>query len=250
MADAESGGAGPTVDERLALVDAIERREAGALRRAASMAWLSIALAAVLLSTLVFGAWWQLRRMQDDVASLEQQRTTLEREQTALIESTATQKAELARLDGELKQRQAALSTLIGAVRRTDDHARGGLETALIADPRSATLVPRAYIHIVDERDTQWARNLSDRLQNGGVIPLGPELVPAAARLRRFEVRYYKKAEEDGARRILRVLESAGVPAEPNYLGLENNRRVRPNHFEIWCPENARQFKLRPLTGS
>ena len=65
--------------------------------------------------------------------------------------------------------------------------------------------------------------------------------------LKRFEVRYYKKAEEAAARRIISVLENAGVPATPVYLNLENNTRVRRNHYEIWCPNNARQFKLRPM---
>jgi len=59
-------------------------------------------------------------------------------------------------------------------------------------------------------------------------------------------VRYYKKAEEAGALRIQGVLEAAGVPSTTVYLNLENNTRVRGNHFEIWCPANARQFKLRP----
>jgi hypothetical protein len=99
----------------------------------------------------------------------------------------------------------------------------------------------------VDEGDRQWARNLSDRLQQGGVIPIGIEHVPAAASLRRFEVRYYKKAEEAGALRILSVLKNVGVPATPVYLNLEKNTRVRQNHFEIWCPQNAKQFKLPPL---
>ena len=107
--------------------------------------------------------------------------------------------------------------------------------------------MPRAYIQIADAGDRQWATNLGDRFQNAGVIPVGIEVVPAAASLRRFEVRYYKKAEEEGAQRILAVMENAGVPATPVYLNLENNTRVRRNHFEIWCPANARQFKLRPV---
>jgi hypothetical protein len=231
-----------SVDERLALVQELERREAGVLRKATGAAWLSLGLVAVLLAALIFGAWWQLQRMRTEVAELD-------RAQSALLQNIDAQKAELTKVEQELRQKQAALSTLIGAVRRTDTRARGGLETALDADPRATVLVPRAYIHIVDEADRQWARNLSDRLQQGGVIPVGIELVAGAAALRRFEVRYYKTAEEAGARRILAVLENARVPAAPVYLNLENNLRVRPNHFEIWCPANARQFKLPPLAA-
>ena len=233
-------GSGLSTDERLALVQEVERREAHAVQKAAKAAWLSLGTVAILLGALVFGSWWQLRQMRTELADLEG-------DQQSLMRNIEAQKAELAKVEKDLREKQAALSTLIGAVRRTDSRARGGLETALDADPRATVLIPRVYIHIVDEADRQWARNLSDRLQQGGVIPLGIENVPAAATLRRFEVRYYKKAEEAGALRILAVLENAGVPASPVYLNLENNTRVRTNHFEIWCPENARQFKLRPL---
>jgi hypothetical protein len=158
-----------------------------------------------------------------------------------------TQKADVSRLDKEYRDKQAALATLIGAVRRTDDSARGGLVTALDADPKATTLVPRAYIQIADAADRQWAMNLSDRLQNGGVIPVGIELVPTTSAPDKFEVRYYKQAEEPGAQRILTIMENSGAPAQPVYLNLETNTRVRQNHFEIWCPVNARANKLRPI---
>jgi hypothetical protein len=108
--------------------------------------------------------------------------------------------------------------------------------------------VPRAYVQILDEDDRQWARNLSDRFQNAGVIPVGIEYVKDSARLGRFEVRYYKKAEEAGASRIVEIMRDAGVTAELKYLNLETNTRVRANHFEVWCPPNARATKLRPLS--
>jgi hypothetical protein len=231
-----------SVDERLKLVEEAERREASAVRKAATGAWLSLILAAALLGVLVMGARWQLRTVRAQIGALEQ-------EQSSLIANIEAQKAALADVEKRLQDRQAALSTLIGAVRRTDTRARGGLEVALDADPRATVLVPRAYVQIVDEGDRQWARNLGDRLQQGGVIPIGVAHVPRAASLQRFEVRYYKKEEEAGARRILTVLESAGVPAAPVYLNLESNTRVRANHFEIWCPANARAFKLRPLNS-
>lgn len=234
---------GLSVDDRIALLERAERREAGAVRKAAGVAWVSLGIAALLVGVLIFGAWSQLKQMRSEVTSLEQQQADLETR-------TEAQKAELARVEAEFKEKQAALSTLIGAVRRTDEPAREGLATALDADPRATVLVPRAYVQIVDAGDRQWARNLSDRLQQAGVIPVGIEHVPRAAALKRFEVRYYKKAEEAGAMRILAVLETAGVPATPVYLNLETNTRVRGNHFEIWCPENARQFKLRAPAAS
>lgn len=237
--NAEEPGSRLSVDDRLRLLEKIEQREAGAVRKAAGLAWASLAVASLLVAVLIFGAWSQLKRMRAEV-------TALEGTQSDLVKRTEAQKADLARLEKEFSEKQAALSTLIGAVRRTDEPARAGVATALDADPNATVLVPRAYVHIVDEGDRQWARNLSDRLQQAGVLPVGIDHVPRAAALRRFEVRYYKRAEEAGARRILAVLENAGVPATAVYLDLETSTRVRGNQFEIWCPENARQFKLRP----
>jgi hypothetical protein len=234
---------GLSVDDRLALLERIERREAGAVRKAAGFAWLSLAVASILVGALVFGAWAQLRQTRGELA-------TLERERTDLVKRTEDQKTALARVETEFREKQSALSTLIGAVRRTNEPAREGLATALDADPRATVLVPRAYIQIVDADDRQWARNLSDRLQQAGVIPVGIEHVPRAAGLRRFEVRYYKNAEEAGAQRIIAVLGAAGVPAAPVKLNLERDTRVRGNHFEIWCPANARQHKLRQPPAS
>jgi hypothetical protein len=233
---------GPSVDERLALLERIEQREAGAIRRAARIAWVSLAIAAVLVSVLIFGGWWQVQQLRAEAGTLEQQRTEL-------VTAIEGQRTELAQLEADVKEKQAALSTLISAYRRTTDQARSGFETALDADPKATVLVPRAYVQIVDEGDRQWARNLNDRLQNAGIIPVGIEHVPRAAGLKRFEVRFYKKAEEAGAQRIVNVLEEVGVPASPVYLDLEGNTRVRANHYEIWCPANARQFKLKPLAG-
>ena len=233
----------PSVEERLALLQRIEQREAGAVRRAATFAWLSVAIAALLVGTLIFGGWWQVTRLRKEAVALETR-------QADLVRSIEGQKAELGQLEAEVKQKQAALATMISAYRRTTDQARSGLATALDADPKATVLVPRAYVQIVDEGDRQWARNLTDRLQNAGIIPVGIEYVPRAAALRRFEVRYYKQAEEAGAQRIARVLADVGVPASVIYLNLEGNTRVRANHYEIWCPENARRFKLAPLAAA
>lgn len=231
---------GPSIDERLALLERIEQREAGAVRRAATTAWVSLAVATALVALLIFGGWWQVNRLRADASALEAR-------QAQLVKQIDTHEAELTQLESEIQQKQAALSTMISAYRETTPQARTAFETALDADPQSIVLVPRVYVQIVDEADRQWARNLNDRLQNAGIIPVGIEHVPRAASLRRFEVRYYKKAEEAGAQKIVDALEAVGVPASLVYLNLEANTRVRDNHYELWCPANARQFKLPPL---
>jgi uncharacterized protein YoxC len=229
-----------SVDERLALLERIEQREAGAARRAATTAWVSLAIATTLVALLIFGGWWQVNRLREDAKALEAR-------QADLVEKIDGHTAELAQLEAQIEEKQAALSTMISAYREAPPQARNAFETALDADPQAIVLVPRVYVQIVDEADRQWARNLNDRLQHAGIIPVGIELVARAASLRRFEVRYYKKAEEAGAQRIVDALEQVGVPASLVYLNLEANTRVRANHYELWCPANARQFKLPPL---
>lgn len=231
---------GPSVDERLALLERIEQHEAGAVRRAATIAWVSLAVATTLVALLIFGGWWQVNRLRTDASALEAR-------QAELVTAIDSHKAALAQLEAEIQQKQAALSTMISAYRETSPQARNAFETALDADPRSTVLVPRVYVHIVEEADRQWARNLNDRLQNAGIIPVGIEHVPRAASLRRFEVRYYKTAEQAGAQKIVSALEEVGIPASLVYLNLETNTRVRANHYELWCPPNARRFKLPPL---
>jgi hypothetical protein len=230
-----------SIDQRLALVQKLEQHEREKMRKATQSAWITLGVVASLLTLLVFGifgALQQLRVLRRDVRTLAAQKSDLD-------SATRQQRQQLDALNHEIDQKQKALATLIGAV-RTDPQTLSGVATALDKNPRSVTLLPRVYVQILDEMDRQWARNLSDRFQNGGVIPVGIEYVQTAGLLRRFEVRYYKKAEEEGANRIVAITKENGVSAEAVYLNLENNTRVRPNHFELWCPPNARASKLKP----
>ena len=229
-----------SVDARLALLEELERREAGTVRKAAATAWLSLGAAALLLGLVIFGAWAELRDLRGETEELRAERARL-------ADATKKQHAELAQVESQLREKRSALSTLIGAVRRTDERSRSELGTALDADPTTQQLVPRVYVHIAEQGDLRWARNLSDRLQLAGVIPLGIENVPAAADLTRFEVRYYKQTERAVAERLVSEMAKVNVPAVPVYLNLETNTTVRPNHYEIWCPPNARAFRLPPL---
>ena len=222
-------------DERIALVKELERREVTSMRRATRAAQAALAVVALVFVALlagVFIASRQLGVLRSDVATLAREKE----KQTLQLDA----------VNREIKEKQTALAALIGAV-RTGPGALSGVGAALDQNPRAATLVPRAYVQITDDMDRQWARNLSDRFQNGGVIPVGIEYVPAAKGLGQFEVRYYKKAEEAGATRIVEIMKAAGVDARLVYLNLENNKRVRDNHYEVWCPPNARAHKLRPL---
>ena len=66
-----------SVDARLALLEELERREAGTVRKAAAVAWLSLGAAALLLGLVIFGAWAHLRDLRAETEELRAQRARL-----------------------------------------------------------------------------------------------------------------------------------------------------------------------------
>jgi hypothetical protein len=102
------------------------------------------------------------------------------------------------------------------------------------------SLVPRVYMQIVNENDRGRAREVAQLLRGAGMIVPGIEYVQTD--LKTTQVRYYKKAEEATALQIVDLLQKkAGYPdTKLVNLGLENNTKVRPNHFELWlAPKRA-----------
>jgi hypothetical protein len=116
--------------------------------------------------------------------------------------------------------------------------------------PQSTQLPPRVYLQIVTAGDRAYARAVGERLDASGFRVLGVEYVRNAAPLRNTELRYYKRADEPDAQRLLQALRAAGEPnAVLLYLGLENNTRVRPRHYEIWFAAGAGQASRPAATA-
>ena len=84
--------------------------------------------------------------------------------------------------------------------------------------------------------------NIGTKLREAGFTVMGIEFVPKAARfLKVIEVRYYKKADEAGAEKLLQLLKANGdASVRSLYLASEeNNPKVRANHFEVWFPSQT-----------
>jgi hypothetical protein len=224
-----------TPDQRIALIEEIESQDATRRRRALRVTWLSVAIATIALALIVYSAWRELARTEATLRQVEQRREEVASEIDRLtVERTAA--------EGQLKETQAKLTASLGALGRVSESVRQSVVDQQIAsDPRTAELLPRVYIQIVDPGDRAFAVEMSKRFEAAGMIPFsGIELVAQAAGLKISDVRYYKKAEEPGATRIVEILELAGVEARLNYLNMENNKRVRPNHFEVWFAAGTR----------
>ncbi|MEZ5290028.1 MAG: hypothetical protein R2745_03015 [Vicinamibacterales bacterium] len=224
-----------TPDQRLALIERIEAQDAARRRRAIGTTWLSVAAAAVVLALVVFGARRELTRTQRDLRDARAQRDRIE----ADIGTLRTAQAEA---QAKLEATEAKLSASLGALGRvSDDQRKAAVEQQLAAEPDTARLLPRVYLQIVDQDDRAFAVQMGRRLERAGMIALGVEYVPKAAALKTSDVRYYKKADEPGAVRIVDVLKRAGVEARLQYLNMENSTRVRQNHFEVWFAAGTRR---------
>jgi hypothetical protein len=228
-----------TPDQRIALIEQHDRSEGARRQRTLWMTWASVAAAAVVLALIVFSAGRQLAQVQDALTRARTEQAQVETDIQQLNSSKA-------RIEAQLKENQAALSASLGTLGRVSDVARQtAIEQQMTDDPKTALLLPRVYLHVVDPADRAWAVEVSRTLEAAGMIALGVRYVPNAAGLKTTDVRYYKKSEEPGAARIVEILKASGVTARLNYLNMENNTKVRPNHFEVWFAANAH---TRPVT--
>jgi hypothetical protein len=251
-------------NENLSLLRALhdnDRAEIAARRRAL---WTSLALvgaAAVILGALLFSGYRKLSSVQAKTAreearldTLGWQVGTLRRQVDSLAPLVENYQASLA----YEKERSGTPDTLptdsqgVAAPGDTTpplpDTTRVGTTgtTGIQPPPTPAQLPPRVYLQIVTAGDRAYANAVGERLEGAGFRVLGVEHVRNAAPLRNTELRYYKRADEPDAQRLLQALRVAGEPnAVLLYLGLENNTRVRPRHYEIWFAAGAGQAGRR-----
>jgi hypothetical protein len=114
--------------------------------------------------------------------------------------------------------------------------AQAAVDQELARNPSAANVLPRVYLQIVVESDRDHAREMGMKLRQAGFVVLGIEYVEHAARQATTDVRYYRRDDEENARKIADVLSQAGEGlVRTKYLpDHENDPRVRPNHYEVW----------------
>lgn len=103
-----------------------------------------------------------------------------------------------------------------------------------------SSLRPRIYIQIQSEQQKQKAEALREALRGKGYDAPGIELLNVGPTAN-SEVRFFKKAEEEGANRILSLLQSSNVNnSVVTYIpGYEDSKKIRARHFEIWFAPDA-----------
>jgi hypothetical protein len=226
-------------------------RSVKAYARGARLAlWLQVLVAAAALGASVW-LGGRIAEQASELANKESQLAKAESRRAEVEEKISLASASLLEVEAKLKASEEKLAASLGALGRVPERQRLAAVDEQIAANPSAVLLPRVYLHIVDESDRAWAVAMGRRLESAGMIAVKVEYVPRARGLKRSDVRYYRKSEEPGAARIVSVLKSAGTEARLNYLeDQETNSKVRPNHFEVWFVAGASKAASAGSEGS
>lgn len=215
-------------DQKIARLDELERKERQGQRKASRIAWISVGLAAIILAVLIVASYYQLSSIRGNIAELK-------REQGELIAENEKLTA-----DNEAKRK------LLWEIEVPPGSGGPATQAPPVAaaprpSPAPASLPPRIYMHIAERRDRDFANRMSRALAGRNFLVIGTEYIPEAGKLKRTQVRYYKKADAATAGQIVEVLSENGAPgAQAAYLErYEYSTTVRPRVFEIWFPPNV-----------
>jgi cell division protein FtsB len=220
--------------EDLELLKVLEAGDAAARRRAIWISWSSVSLAAIILAALVFLGYRRLGEVQEKVAAAKTRVATLESREKTLRQEVEQLQATKANLE--------LIAQNYRAIAPESPVASHEERVAAPISPQARSVQPRVFLQIVNPNDRVYAQEMTKPLEQAGFKVLGIETVERAAGLKNTEVRYYKKADQPGCIRLLDALRGAGVKSPAFlYLGLENNRKVRPKTYEVWFADGVGQ---------
>jgi hypothetical protein len=222
-------------EQRLRALEELEDKRKQAQRRAVRAVWISIVVGAVVFGAIVAYATWQLTTVRTEIAALEKQRTGLQTD----IGNLTKQKEDAVKAWTQAEQQRVAASSTLANL--PEAQLKTAIEKQFAAAPRTATLLPRIYMQIVNREDAPRAAEVRKALQKAGYLVLGIETVVNAQALRTTDVRFYHAVERPEAEKIAQALRDAGESAvNVNYLKqFENTTSARPNHFEVWLAHRA-----------
>lgn len=217
-----------TPEERIRQLQQLEEQGAQIRRRATWAAWASVALAALVLGGLIFGANRKLADMQSQVNNKQEEITKKETRNKELGDEIKSKETKLAELEGKV-------------AKALDKDAKPQQRTAALND-LAAHSAARVYLQITDELDRKSAEMLKDSLQKAGFRLLGVECRgDAISIIKVADVRYYKIKDKDTAVRLVETVKNArNQEVKLKYLSqYENDPRVHQNDFELWLPHEG-----------
>ncbi len=217
--------------DRLQILNALEENQPRLRRRSQRIAWLTLAVAAIVLAAMIGAASSRLRSIQAEVATTRTALDNVERQRADKLGQVQALETEIAALQTQRKGLQEVLAAVPATQRES------AVQQAIERNPATAAAVPRVYVHVVstDPRDRAYAETIADALRKGGLLVVSIQTIPGAAALRASDVRYHNQNDEREARRILKLVQDAGETGAQLNPKLEYaNDPKAANRFEVW----------------
>ncbi len=207
--------------------------------------WTNV-LAGIVIPVAIAGTGWYISAQQSKQAKAQQDADRVAILLPSLASQNTQERALAFALVGHYKSKgqlpdevYPILAQVWRPAERTDERGEpiqvASGRKASEAEVRAASLVPRVYFHIVDERQRSIARRLEDGLEKAGY------LVPGIQRVKEGpstpEIRYFRRqGEEPGeAKKIAERLQALGLKgAAAKYIPGYENVNIRPRHYELW----------------
>lgn len=246
--------------DNLDLLRALEEDELAGRRRALWTSTAVVVVAAAILGVLLFTAYRELSSVRAQTEAETHRLVALRRQNDSLqLLASNYQGVEAQWVSRRLDSVQTVRDSLEGlpsngvaaqdttrtdlVVLQTYPHPAADTSGSVTPPPpqtQRADPAARVYLQVLAEADRAHAERVGQQLQARGFRVLGVEYVQRSARLRNTELRYYKRADAPDAQRLLAALREIGEDSTALlYLGLENNTRVRPRHYEVWFAPGA-----------
>ncbi len=215
--------------EQLKLLREFSANVDAKLRAAAKSAWVSVALAVLILTVLIVSGASALGDQKQRLRKAEAERVTianevrkLKFEVRGLNDEIAGKRAEVETLESRRNQLTMILSGLAESELKS-------IDAALSKDADAGKAWPRIYLTYNLPSDKERAKQVADALAASGFIVVRNKYERSPAQIAQTHVGYYLDSEKDLALKVVDLLKQEGLDAIPNLL----KGTTRPNHIDI-----------------
>lgn len=175
---------------------------------------------------------YQLYQINQRVAEAEQREKALDDVIKEKEKSAEAKQKEIDDLDSKIR----AMNDILSNVRdKAPTLAQDAVKQTIESDPRRASILPRIYLHIIDESQRKRAKDIGSVLQkNGYIVPSIEYVGQRIPNFPRTQLRYFNKDEQElkDVNDILQILKNESVKIIDRPIEPSNN--IRPRHYEIW----------------
>lgn len=199
-----------------------------------------IAVVSILLFVvLICSSGYQLHVINLKADEAQQRLTKMQEEEekqnTIIKTKEEVIKERQAKID-DLDQKYRTMNEIVSKVGNTNPAlVKQAVDQSIDSSPTAANLLPRIYVHIIDETQRDRAKQIASQLQKRGYLVPGIENVSKkVSALPNTQLRYFSKSDQEvkDVNDIAGFLQGANVKVSRQYIGKSGS--IRPRHYEIW----------------